>query len=56
MSRPTLKPWLLPLCFAALGALPTGIRAQSEIRISGIVRDLNTHREISSANVFIKGT
>ncbi|MGH7451237.1 MAG: TonB-dependent receptor plug domain-containing protein, partial [bacterium] len=56
MSRPTLKPWLLLAYVAAIGALPTAIRAQSEIRISGIVRDLNTHREISNANIFIKGT
>ncbi|MCI0693375.1 TonB-dependent receptor [candidate division KSB1 bacterium] len=56
MSRPTLKPWLLLACIAVIGALPTAIRAQSEIRISGIVRDLNTHREISNANIFIKGT
>jgi len=27
-----------------------------EIRISGIVRDLNTHREIRSVNIYIKGT
>ena len=27
-----------------------------EVRISGIVRDLNTHREIRSVNIYIKGT
>ncbi len=36
--------------------MPIAIWAQSEIIISGVVRDRNTHREISSANVFIKGT
>jgi outer membrane receptor protein involved in Fe transport len=56
MSRPSLKSWLLLAGVAAIGVLPAAIQAQSEIRLSGIVRDLNTHREISSANIFVKDT
>jgi outer membrane cobalamin receptor len=46
-----MKSWLL--LFFALTAVAF---AQPETRISGVVRDLNTHREISNVNVLIKGT
>lgn len=51
MSRFVFKPW-----FALVFALTTFAWAQQETRLSGVVRDLNTHREISNVNVFIKGT
>jgi len=56
MSRSITKSWLLPACVSAVFALATAALAQPEIRISGVVRDLNTHREISDVNVFLKGT
>ena len=51
MSRFSLKSWL----WLALAAGATVAWAQPDTRISGVVRDLNTHREISNVNVFIKG-
>jgi len=51
MSRLILKSWL----GLALSAVASVVWAQPDTRISGVVRDLNTHREISNANVFIKG-
>jgi hypothetical protein len=56
MSRPTLKPMLFPAVVAAIGALAATVWAQSETRISGVVRDLNTHRDITNVNIFLKGT
>ncbi len=51
MSRFSLNSWL----WLALAAGATVAWAQPDTRISGVVRDLNTHREISNVNVFIKG-
>jgi len=51
MSRLILKSWL----GLALSAVASVVWAQPDTRINGVVRDLNTHREISNVNVFIKG-
>ncbi|MGH7597909.1 MAG: TonB-dependent receptor [bacterium] len=56
MSHPILKQWLLPACAFIACLFATAALAQQETRISGVVRDLNTHREISNVNVFVKGT
>jgi len=51
MSQPIMKSWALGVFTLTAVAL-----AQQDIRISGVVRDRNTHREISSVNVFFKAT
>jgi outer membrane receptor protein involved in Fe transport len=56
MPHPILKQRLLLACILGAGGFATVALAQHETRISGVVRDRNTHREISSVNVFVKGT
>jgi outer membrane receptor protein involved in Fe transport len=51
-----LKQWLLPACAFVACLFAAAALAQQETRISGVVRDLNTHREISNVNIFVKET